>query len=285
MGILLVALGVAALMGILALFVGTRSDFFEHAILTALTIGFTSTGFFISAMLVDKRRFLLVGWTGMVSAVVSGLILLILIWWRELVTETFFSLRSDSYYLIDQIDSTAIMIGVGFPLIAALLSPRLTGSARVFQYITDKLVLVTMFIGGLYIWTDYRFAGPIVEIISKTWGVLLILSIAGSITTFALARLAGSKSEAELTEATTKLTISCPRCLIKQDLPVGDSVCRHCRLKFKIEVEEPRCGKCGYILRGLTRPICPECGETFSIEGLAGAVAEPRTPSGDTSQS
>ena len=27
------------------------------------------------------------------------------------------------------------------------------------------------------------------------------------------------------------------------------------------ESKKTRCGKCGYILRGITEPRCPECGE------------------------
>ena len=29
--------------------------------------------------------------------------------------------------------------------------------------------------------------------------------------------------------------------------------------------EEPRCGECGYLLRGLTSEVCPECGEPYDL--------------------
>ena len=31
--------------------------------------------------------------------------------------------------------------------------------------------------------------------------------------------------------------------------------------KSRLHVDETRCRKCGYILRGITEPRCPECGE------------------------
>jgi DNA-directed RNA polymerase subunit RPC12/RpoP len=44
---------------------------------------------------------------------------------------------------------------------------------------------------------------------------------------------------------------------------VGDSKCGNCGLKFRIEIEEPRCARCGYLLWQLTERRCPECGQTF----------------------
>lgn len=262
LGVLLASLGFATLMGILVVLGGMRSESAGRVALTALTIGFTSLGGFVSAMLLDKRRFLLAGWAGMVAAGAAGLLCFIMIWWGEEISRT---LSPGGGYpreqWIFQLLGTAIAVGVGLPLIAALLTPRLTKFAQGIQFITVGVILLAMLSGCVLIWTAGDRGTS--ESLAKTWGVLAILSLAGSIATSALARSSGNKSDDELVEAATKLTIFCPRCLTKQDLPVGDSACIHCRLKFKIEVEEPRCGKCGYILRGLTRPICPECGETL----------------------
>lgn len=40
-------------------------------------------------------------------------------------------------------------------------------------------------------------------------------------------------------------------------------------------IEKPqRCGRCGYLLFGLTEPRCPECGEGFSLPMFGGANAD-----------
>lgn len=57
-----------------------------------------------------------------------------------------------------------------------------------------------------------------------------------------------------------EISLVCPRCRRKQSLPVGNSICASCGLRISIRVEEPRCAKCDYLLRGLTSDRCPECG-------------------------
>ena len=36
-----------------------------------------------------------------------------------------------------------------------------------------------------------------------------------------------------------------------------------CLYKVRVDHNETRCRKCGYILRGLTEPVCPECGQAI----------------------
>jgi rRNA maturation protein Nop10 len=56
------------------------------------------------------------------------------------------------------------------------------------------------------------------------------------------------------------VTLLCPRCGKKQQVPVGQSECSGCRLRIRVQIEEPRCAQCGYLLYGLTSDRCPECG-------------------------
>jgi hypothetical protein len=42
---------------------------------------------------------------------------------------------------------------------------------------------------------------------------------------------------------------------------------RYQRKRLPPADDEPRCEYCGYILRGLPEPRCPECGEPFAHDG------------------
>jgi hypothetical protein len=62
----------------------------------------------------------------------------------------------------------------------------------------------------------------------------------------------------------------CPAC--KEVVPRNFDVCWNCGTgrdgvpdpKFAPEIVfHPQCGKCGYLLIGLTEKRCPECGEPF----------------------
>ncbi|MCG3138885.1 MAG: hypothetical protein HJJLKODD_02755 [Phycisphaerae bacterium] len=72
------------------------------------------------------------------------------------------------------------------------------------------------------------------------------------------------------------MQIICPRCQCQQEVSNGTSYCQRCRLRFKIEFDEPRCDQCGYLLHQLTEPRCPECGWSFPDRLLA--TSAPETP-------
>jgi hypothetical protein len=75
-----------------------------------------------------------------------------------------------------------------------------------------------------------------------------------------LYRVKGIKTPRLIETARTQMSITCPRCLLLQTIEAGDCQCARCRLKFKLEIEEPRCPECDYLLYRLTSPRCPECG-------------------------
>lgn len=70
------------------------------------------------------------------------------------------------------------------------------------------------------------------------------------------------ESEARLI-ASAQVELSCPRCSTRQTVTTGATECSACGLRFKIEVEEPRCAGCQYPLWNLPERRCPECGRSF----------------------
>lgn len=74
--------------------------------------------------------------------------------------------------------------------------------------------------------------------------------------------------------------LTCPRCGCEQGIPVaGDGEggrCSRCRLRIRIDVDEPRCA-CGYVLFKITADRCPECGREVpeNDRWLAGTAADP----------
>ncbi|HEX2971444.1 MAG TPA: hypothetical protein VHP11_03885, partial [Tepidisphaeraceae bacterium] len=144
-------------------------------------------------------------------------------------------------------------------IIATLLSVKRRGLSLWVEIITITSIIFGLFWGlpTFYLETDDFFR--------SIWGANFIFSILGTISMPIINYLFTSKSPNDLTRT---LLITCPRCFKSQEMPLGKSYCRQCKLTFNLIVEEPRCPKCDYILHGLTQPRCPECGEIFSSEEL-----------------
>jgi hypothetical protein len=112
------------------------------------------------------------------------------------------------------------------------------------------------------------------ELLGRGLGVLSILTLLGLIITPILYRVHGIDRVAKPESTPLTMKITCPRCLREQTISTGRSRCENCRLRFALEIEEPRCPKCGYLLHNLTLPRCPECGTAMGAEELPPPVLE-----------
>jgi predicted Zn-ribbon and HTH transcriptional regulator len=61
-----------------------------------------------------------------------------------------------------------------------------------------------------------------------------------------------------------EMSIVCPHCQTPATVAVGKSACGKCGLRFSIEVLEPHCEKCGYVLLMNASSRCPECGTAIA---------------------
>jgi hypothetical protein len=92
----------------------------------------------------------------------------------------------------------------------------------------------------------------------------MIVTACGTLALMVVSRLnRGIELEASTSDI-TNITVICPRCRKKQDLPIGPAACGACGLRITTRVEEPKCPGCGYLLLHLTSDACPECGRPIS---------------------
>lgn len=98
--------------------------------------------------------------------------------------------------------------------------------------------------------------------------ISVILTAGTTIATGAMA-LFGAKpgdDEPGLLASSMPVSMTCPRCQSTvQAQSNRESRCSSCRLKIRVEVDEPRC-TCGYLLYELEADICPECGKGIADE-------------------
>lgn len=57
-----------------------------------------------------------------------------------------------------------------------------------------------------------------------------------------------------------EISVVCPMCKKKQSIHTGGAACSECGLRIVVQLEEPHCATCGYLLFGLKSDRCPECG-------------------------
>jgi hypothetical protein len=74
------------------------------------------------------------------------------------------------------------------------------------------------------------------------------------------------QDEPGLLGAGVPVELVCPRCgSMIRGRSNRECRCEGCRLKVRVEVEEPRCA-CGYLLYQLVGDVCPECGRAVGAE-------------------
>ena len=272
--VLLASMAMSALLGVIVVLSGAESEGAGKALLSALTLAFTSLMAFIAAIPLERRRWWGVAVAGLAAAVQCLVVCLILTWGWEFFVE---QIRPDSPWqareTLGKIVFTVCCMAFYFPMASILLMPRLKPAGLVVQFGTVGLGAVTLGIGLLMMWGDVNESG-----LWRCVGAMVILSLCGMVMTPIVARFLAIKTETELKEVTGTVQLTCPRCRLAQTVPVGEGRCVRCKLRFKIEVEEPRCGKCGYFLRGLTRPVCPECGAALGVDDIALDGSDVRVP-------
>ena len=169
---------------------------------------------------------------------------------------------------------TGILWAAFLCLIAFVYTPRLNLIGRVLQLGTLASMACATALFMVAIWWEDAFFMRDAETCFLT---SIVLSVAGVLAMLLVGRFVAVKVPDVLSAVGESIHLQCPRCKKLQDFPLGSGHCSGCHLRIAVEVEEPRCPKCGYNLHRLTRPICPECGEQLSAE--VAPPVETATPS------
>ncbi len=156
--------------------------------------------------------------------------------------------------------ATLIMCAVAFSLAHTNLLVGLFGTGRVDWLLRGVVACIwalAVLVSGMIIWE------PSGEFWFRLLGALGVLDASGSLALAIVARLRQVGKIEKLQSTPARIEIRCPRCTTPQTVDAGASKCGVCGLKFRIEIEEPRCEKCDYLLWQLPERRCPECGTAF----------------------
>jgi hypothetical protein len=223
-------------------------------------------------------------WIAAIGAVLAGAMILILppfmLWATSYRASRGISAEEQQLReLLGSMVGTGVVWAAFLCLIAFIYTPRLNLFGKLLQIGTlASMTVATALLMALIRCSDWSFLRDA----ETCFLASVVLSVAGVLAVLLVRRFITVKLPDILSTVGETIHLQCPRCKKFQDLALGSAHCSGCRLHIAVEVEEPRCPKCGYNLHQLTRPICPECGEQLSPE-LAVPTASPTPASAGAS--
>jgi hypothetical protein len=208
-------------------------------------------GYFVLAIpaadLQERHQWRLLSAAGLVACGVGFGMLLVCIWAEPTGDLTFAKL-------------TGIVAVIAASLAHTCLLVRVPGGASLDWLFRATVACVWAVAGmaAVAIWLE-----PEEEAFFRVFGALGVMDASGTLSLLILAKLRQLGAAGGLQSTPARIDIACPRCTKRQVVDAGKARCCACGLKITIEIEEPRCGRCGYLLWQLPERRCPECGMAF----------------------
>jgi len=255
--VLLGVVGVAMLAGIISMLVPTR--FIDYRVMmTVFVIGSYALGGLIIVAASGRMRRTFRACAGALS--ISMVIFVGMIWfdgviywqWEERIAKT-----------------AAVILFIGFTLAHRLLVCPLSASIFVAR-ISKRAALIS----AVLICTTGSFGllndgfGSLDELVMRLMVIFAIVAAGSTFVTGALSIFGPKPGDDEpgVLGSSIQVSMTCPRCQSAVEVRSNkESRCQSCRLKIRVEVEEPRCG-CGYLLYELESDVCPECGKAVAAD-------------------
>lgn len=241
------SIAACGLVGVYALTIGQFGSLEVRVLLSTTALGGASIVAMASAVSWEARRW---PWIGVIGMTAAGLALagfLLLIW--------------DVLSYTDQELAFRITMSVAVVAVSAAHT-SLLGMARLnrgYEWVRlgtlAAIVILATFIIFIIAFEPVNSGTEIARIM----GVIGICNAVGTIATPILHRISRIRTVEQTVTTQLMLTLTCPRCGKTQQQPAGASRCE-CGLRFRIDIEEEHCQKCGYSLYRLTGDHCPECG-------------------------
>lgn len=188
------------------------------------------------------------------------------------------------------------LAALGLTLNAIWWSSRAWGGGRAGQ--TDVATIVLLWSGALSVaaWRAARFAplrghqsllrhsmaglimaagatgaAAVLTENEQTGALSLALGVAAACAAIGLLLMARINGRAEYQREgvrRVRIEFGCPRCRRTMSAGSGESACGACGLRIRIDMEPPRCRRCGQMVSEVPEPQCPECGEPLLLAGV-----------------
>jgi hypothetical protein len=199
------------------------------------------------AALRERRRRVPLALGGLLACTVGLLMVLVCIWAEPTGNVWFPKATAIAAIIAFSFAQTCLLLRVpAGPSLRWLLRGSI---ACVWAVAAMASIMIARELGG-----DFEF---------RVLGALGVLDACGSLGLVILSKLRQVQKAEQLVSAAAAVELRCPRCMTPQTVQAGTSHCAACGLKFRIEIEEPRCAKCDYLLWQLPERRCPECGTPF----------------------
>jgi hypothetical protein len=242
------SISLCGLIGIFCLLLGEMSAFVARVLGTTGTVGAASILALAAAIPWERKRWPPIGLLGVMVVAIAMVLMLVLIWFEP------YSTKNVQVFL--KVLFGACILAVALPHIGLLSLARLN---RGYEFVRLGTVAVIALLAVLLILMLVFDIGES-DLLIRLIGTLGILDVCGTIAVPILHRVSRIQSDESAVTTRLELSLTCPRCETTQVLPAGRSNCATCGLRFKIEIEEEHCPKCGYVLYLTTASNCPECG-------------------------
>ncbi len=240
----------SGLLGIYVIALGTFGWLEARVLASTVAIGSASVLAMGSAVVWESGRARWLGTGGALAAMLATATLMLMIWSSSRLADSEVAWRS------------VWALGV---FAVACPHAGLLGLARLHRAYEWARIATLACIGplaALLLWIVIIDDSPR-DLSYRSIAILAILSGVGTIAVPILHRISRIGREDAIVTTALELQISCPRCGKSQLMPVGRARCT-CGLRFRIEIDEEHCAKCGYALYGITSGVCPECGTPAS---------------------
>ncbi len=268
----LTSLSLAAVAAIGTMALGDFNDLQMRVIMSTLTVALFSLTSLLAALALEKKVWRIAMDTAFAISGV-GLIFYLGVIWLEVKLWQSEWVGTAMWWLgiwAVALPQAALLAIARFP--GAMRYVRLLAICSVLLFAASLTMLPLLQLISEYLFNT-RYLGDFGTVIATCVTVAGILAALGSIAVPVLYKVREIDKLAAVVSTSLRLEIACPRCLTRQTVDNGHSRCCQCRLKFRIEIEEPRCPKCDYLLHKLVDPVCPECGQALGdIEVAAGTT-------------
>jgi len=157
---------------------------------------------------------------------------------------------------------TTFWIAVTLALVNAFLNTNRPGLVRIFKWLSVLFCLAAGSVMVALVKMEFGEAmhfPPPFPLLQRSLEALTFLFTGSAICMIVARSALRVQTRSNLHEGVSALELKCPNCGTLQTLGLNGA-CRHCLLRFNIQLTDPHCPACDHLLLNLESNRCPECG-------------------------